>query len=125
MYTNLDEMQTFGKASMDATTASLGAYSKGFQAFATEFADYSKKVFEDGASATEQLLTAKTPEKALEVQGAYMKSTYEGFVAQSTKLGDLYASFARDAFKPYEPRPSEARPTEGRASEARAAKTSK
>ena len=108
MYIKLDEMQAFGKASMDATTSSLGACSKGFQAIATEFADYSKKVFEDGASATEKLLTAKTPDKAFEVHGAYMKSTYEGFVAQSTKLGDLYASLARDVFKPYEPRPTKA-----------------
>ena len=114
MYTNLDEMQTFSKASMEATTASLGAYSKGLQAIATELADYSRKVFEDGKNATEQLLTAKTAEKALEVQGAYIKSSYEGLVAQSTKLGDLYASFARDAFKPFEPRPSETRPSEAR-----------
>ncbi|HLQ89879.1 MAG TPA: phasin family protein [Xanthobacteraceae bacterium] len=108
MYIKLDEMQAFGKASLDATTSSLGACSKGFQAIATEFSDYSKKVFEDGASATEKLLTAKTPDKAFEVHGAYMKSTYEGFVAQSTKLGDLYASLARDVFKPYEPRPTKA-----------------
>ena len=125
MYTNLDEMQTFSKASMEATTASFGAYSKGLQAIATELADYSRKVFQDGTNATEQLLTAKTPEKALEVQGAYIKSSYEGLVAQSTKLGDLCASFARDAYKPFETRPNEPRPNEARASEARPAKTSR
>jgi hypothetical protein len=108
MYTNFDEMQTLGKASMDATTATLGAFSKGFQAIAAELADYSKKVFEEGTAATEKLLSAKTPEKALEVQGAYIKSAYEGFVAQSTKLGGLYAGLARDVFKPYEPRTTKA-----------------
>src|SRR3954447_8577985 len=106
MYTNLDEMQSLGKASLEATNASLGAFSKGFQAIATELVDYSKKVFEDVAAATEKMLNAKTPEKALEVQSAYFKSTYEGFMAQSTKLSGLYAGLARDVFKPYEPRPT-------------------
>ena len=114
MYKNLDEMHTLGKASMDATTASLGAYSKGFQELTTELVDYSRKVFEDGTSAAEQLLTARTPEKALEIQGAYMKSTYEDFVARSTKLGDLYASVTRDALKTFEPRQTEPRQTEAR-----------
>lgn len=106
MYTNLDEIQSLGKASMEAANASLSVFSKGFQAIATELVDYSKKVFEDVASATEKMLNAKTPEKALEVQGAYFKSSYEGFMAQSTKLSGLYAGLARDVFKPYEPRPT-------------------
>jgi hypothetical protein len=31
-----------------------------------------------------------------------VKTAYEGFVAQSTKMGELYANLAKDAFKPYE-----------------------
>jgi hypothetical protein len=36
------------------------------------------------------------------VQSAYAKSAYEGFVAEATKLGDLYTDFAKEAYKPFE-----------------------
>jgi phasin family protein len=80
----------------------LGTVSKGWQAIATEFADYSKKSFEDGSAALEKLIGAKSLEKAIEVQSDYLKSAYEGFVAQSTKMGELYTDLAKEAYKPLE-----------------------
>jgi hypothetical protein len=72
------------------------------QAIAVELADYSKKVFEQGTAATEKLIGAKSIEKAFEVQSDYIKSSYEGFVAEATKLGELYVDFAKEAYKPFE-----------------------
>src|SRR5690349_6225155 len=102
MVKNFDEMQKFGKDNMDATMNSLGVMSKGFQTIAVEMADYSKKVFADGATAAEKLFGAKSVKNALEVQSDYLKATYEGFVAQATKFGDLYADLAQEAYKPFE-----------------------
>jgi len=99
---NLDEMQKFGKDNMDATLKSFGAVSKSMQAIAVEVADYSKKSFEDSTAAIEKLFGAKTLEKAIEVQSDYVKSTYEGFVAEATKLGELYADLAKETYKPFE-----------------------
>lgn len=102
MITGLDEMQKMGKDNMDLAMRSFGSVSKGFQTVATEMADYSKKSFEDGAAAFEKMLAAKTFDKALEVQTDYVRSAYEGFVAQATKFGELYADMAKDAYKPLE-----------------------
>src|SRR5262245_38856209 len=102
MVKNIDDMQQFGKENMDATMKSLGAFSKSAQAIAVELADYSKKVFEQGTAATEKLIGAKSLEKAIEVQSDYVKSSYEGFVAEATKLGELYADLAKEAYKPFE-----------------------
>jgi hypothetical protein len=102
MVKNMDEVQQFGKENMDATLKSFGAVSKSLQAIAIEVADYSKKVFEQGTVASEKLLGAKSLDKAFEVQSDYAKSCYEGFVAQSTKLGELYADLAKEAYKPFE-----------------------
>jgi phasin family protein len=98
----IEDMQKFGKDNMDATMKSFGAVSKSFQAIAVEMADYSKKTFEDGAAATEKLLGAKSLEKAIEVQSDYFKSAYEGFVSESTKLGELFADLAQEVYKPFE-----------------------
>jgi len=97
-----DQMQKFGKDSMDVAMASLGAWTKNAQAIATEFADYSKKSFEDSAAAWEKLLASKSLEKAMEVQSEYIKCSYEDFVAQSTKISELYADIAKEAYKPFE-----------------------
>jgi hypothetical protein len=97
-----DQMQKFGKDGMDMAMASLGAWSKNAQAIATELADYSKKYFEDSAAAMEKLMGAKSVEKAMEIQSEYIKSAYQDFVAQSTKIGELYAGLAKDAYKPFE-----------------------
>ena len=98
----LDEVQKLGKDNMDATLKSFGAVSKSVQAIAVEMADYSKKSFEQSTAAIEKLFTAKTIEKAIEVQSDFVKSSYEGFVAEATKLGELYADLAKESYKPFE-----------------------
>jgi phasin family protein len=97
-----DQMQKFGKDSMAVAMASLGAWTKNAQAIASEVADYSKRSFEDSTAAWEKLMGAKSLEKAVEVQSQYLKSSYEDFVAQSTKLGELYVDLAKEAYKPFE-----------------------
>src|SRR3974390_1822827 len=102
MLKNFDEFQKFGKDHMDSTLKAWGQVSKGVQAIAAESADFSKKSFEEGSAAMEKLLGAKSLEKAIEIQTAYAKSTYEGFVAQATRMGELYADLAKESYKPFE-----------------------
>jgi hypothetical protein len=102
MLKNFEDFQKFGKDNVDTCMKQFGTVSKGWQAIATEFADYSKKTFEDGSAALEKLFGAKSVEKAIEVQSEYVKTTYEGFVAEATKLGELYTDLAKETYKPYE-----------------------
>jgi hypothetical protein len=102
MVKNFDEVQQIGKENMDATLKSFGVWSKSVQTIAIELADYSKRAFEQGTAATEKLIGAKSLDKAFEVQSDFMKNSYEGFVAQATKLGELYADLAKEAYKPFE-----------------------
>ena len=99
---SIDPMQKFGKDNMDMAMATFGAWTKNAQAIAAEFADYSKKSFEDSAAALEKLLGAKSLETAVAVQTEYLKSSYEDFVAGSAKIGELYAGLAKEAYKPFE-----------------------
>ena len=97
-----EDMQKFTKDSMATAMSSFGSLSKSTQAIAVEVIDYSKKSFEESAAAWENLLGAKSLEKAMEVQSAYLKSSYEGLVAEATKLGELYVDLAKEAYKPFE-----------------------
>jgi phasin family protein len=102
MLKNFEDFQKLGKDNVDVALKQFGTVSKGWQAIATEFAGYSKKSFEEGSAALEKLLGAKTLEKAIEVQSDYVKTAYEGFVAEATKIGELYTDLAKESYKPLE-----------------------
>lgn len=102
MLKSFDDVQKMSKENIDVAMKSFGAVSKSVQAIAAEVADYSKKSFEEGTAALEKLFGAKTLEKAIEVQSDYVKSSYEGFISEATKLGDLYSDLAKETYKPFE-----------------------
>jgi len=102
MLKNFEDFQKLGKDNVDTAMKQFGTVSKGWQALATEYADYSKKSFEDGSAALEKLFGAKSVEKAIEIQNDYFKSAYEGFVAEATKIGELYTDIAKETYKPFE-----------------------
>jgi hypothetical protein len=102
MIKSMDDVQKYSKENMDTAMKSFGTVSKGFQAIATEMANFSKKRFEEGTAALEKLFGAKSVDKAIEVQTDYLKSAYEGFVSEATKLGELYSDLAKETYKPLE-----------------------
>ena len=102
MVKNFEDLQQVGKENVDVALKSMGALSKSAQAIAVEVADYSKKSFEDGTAALEKLFGVKSLDKAIEVQTEYAKTAYEGFVAKASKIGELYADFAKETYKPFE-----------------------
>jgi phasin family protein len=97
-----EDVQKFGQDSVNLALSSFGAWTKGAQAIAAEVVDYSKKSAESSAAAWEKLVSAKSLEKALEVQSQYLKSSYEDLVAEATKIGELYVDLAKEAYKPFE-----------------------
>jgi hypothetical protein len=97
-----EEFQRVSKDGFDASVRSLGEVNKGFQAIAATVADYSKKAFEDGTRAFEQLIGAKSFEQALEIQSQYAKKAFDAYIAQSSKLGQMYVDLARNAYQPVE-----------------------
>ena len=98
----VEEIQQQGKEQFDATVAAAGSLQKGVQAIAVAFVDYTRKSFEDGNAFTEKLAGVKSLDKAVEVQTEYAKTVYETFVAESQKIGELYADLAKQAYRPFE-----------------------
>ncbi|MDJ0513738.1 MAG: phasin family protein [Pseudomonadota bacterium] len=102
MMKGFEEFQKVGKDGFDAYVRSFGEMNKGFQAIAAEFTDYSKKAFEDSTKAFEQLAGAKSFEQAIEIQSQFAKKAYEGYMAEMSKIGEMYVGLAKDAYKPVE-----------------------
>ena len=99
---SFEDASKFGKDAMDNMLKSYSAIAQGMQTITTEATDFSKKSYEDNAAMMEQLIGAKSVEKAFEIQSDYARSAYEAFVSQATKMGEIYADTARKAYQPYE-----------------------
>ena len=101
MHGNFEAIQNMSKTNFDATMKSFGVLSASAQAITTEMTDYAKRSYENSTKAMEKLFGVKSLDKAIEVQSEYAKAVYEDYTAQVTKLGELYADLAKEAFKPY------------------------
>lgn len=102
MVANFESVQQIGKEQFEAVSAAAAAVTKGWQSIAAETTDYSKKSFEKSRLLAEKLIAVKKIDEAFALQTDFAKTSYEDFVAEATKLGELYASIAKDAFKPFE-----------------------
>jgi hypothetical protein len=97
-----EEFQKTGKDNYDAMVRSYGELTKGLQAAAARWTDFSKRSFEDATRAWEQMVGAKSLEHAIEIQSQYAKKAYDNWMAETSKIGELYVAAARDAYKPVE-----------------------
>jgi hypothetical protein len=100
MTATFEDFQKFSKDQIEAFTAASSTLTKGLQDIATESSDYSKKAFAAGAATYEKLLGARSVESAVQIQTEFAKQAYEGFVAQATRVSELYTRVASDALKP-------------------------
>lgn len=99
---NIEDANQKGKEAMDTMMKSYAEVTKGFQAIATEATEYSKKSFQDATSHMEKLTSVKSLEAVVELQTNFAKASYESFVAEATKMSEMYADLAKTVYKPFE-----------------------
>lgn len=97
-----DDVQKATKDNFDITVRSFGEMNRGFSAIAVEVSDFTKKAFEDGTKTFEKLIGARSLEQVVDIQTTYAKKSYEEYVAQMSKLGEMYVGLAKDAYRPFE-----------------------
>jgi phasin family protein len=102
MINGFEDAQKFGREGMTRAVESLGALSRGWQAWANETAGYSKQSFEDGAAHVEKLLAARSLDVAVTTQSEFVKTTYEKAIGQATRFAELYLDAVKDVMKPFD-----------------------
>ena len=76
---------------------------KHLTAISTAQMEYAKSSMEASKAYFEKLSTVKKPEDFMALTTEYSKSAYETFMAEATKIGDMYKSFTKEAFAPMTP----------------------
>jgi len=93
-------MTTFGQENVDAIVKSSEIAAKAAEGIGTEISAYSKKAFEDGVAAAQDLAAAKTVTELFEKQTAFVQVAFEGWVSQATKMNEIYVAAAKDISAP-------------------------
>jgi hypothetical protein len=70
---------------------------KGLKQIADETAEFTKTHYDASSATAEKFFGAKSLEDRIAIQTDFAKTTYEGFVAQATKIGALYTDLAKDS----------------------------
>ncbi len=70
------------------------------KAIATAHADYAKSSFEANKAYMEKLASTKAPDQAMQMTTDHMKTSYETFVSEATKIGEMYKDLFASAFQP-------------------------
>ena len=69
---------------------------------ATRGIGVSRKAFDDGIHAWEQLLGVKSIDQAMHIQSQYAKRAYDNYMAEISKLGEMCMAMTRSAYAPVE-----------------------
>ncbi len=102
MANNFEEMQKLGKDQLEHVSSSAAGVTRGFQAIVAETTDYSKRSLEHTSSFMEKLFGVRSLDTAIQLQSEFAKAQVEGFVAQATKISEIYRDMAKEAFRPVE-----------------------
>jgi hypothetical protein len=70
------------------------------KSIAAAHAAYAESSFEANKAYLAKLATIRTPDQAMQITTDHMKFAYETFVAESTKIGDMYKDFFKSAYEP-------------------------
>ena len=89
------------KNQQDAVKTTVEVFPKAAQRISAETADYSKQYFKNWSDFAEKLRGVTTFDEAIKLQTEFA-SSYESFVAQSTKMFELFTSLGKEAYQPIE-----------------------
>jgi hypothetical protein len=90
----------FGKENVEAYMQSATAVAKAVERINTEVFSFSKQQVEDGVAAFKAVSGAKSLHEAWEVQSDFAKSALDAYIAQATKINDLWMDAAKQAVEP-------------------------
>jgi len=88
------------RTSMAKVMKSVSSLSKTNQTAGIEWADFAKESYTAGAETMKKLAAARTLQSAMEIQGAYLKASYERLQTQAKVMTDLYQGLAQEVGVP-------------------------
>ena len=100
MSKGFEEVTQFGQENVEAMVASGKVMAKAAEEMNAEVIAFSKKSYEDSMAAAKEIASSRSVSEYFEKQTAFAKTSFETFVAEATKLNEMYSQAAKEAFAP-------------------------
>ena len=100
MARGVEDVTSFSQENVEAMMTSGKVMAKATEEMNAEIIAFSKKSYQDGMAAAKEITSAKSVSEFFEKQTAFAKSAFENYVAEATKLNEIYSSAAKNAFAP-------------------------
>jgi len=100
MSKSMEDATAFGQENVEAMVESGKIFAKAAEEMNAELMAYSKKTYEDGMAMAKELTSVKSVTELFEKQTEFAKTSFDTFVAEATKLNEMYANAAKQAFAP-------------------------
>lgn len=104
MSKGMEDANQFGQDNVEAFVASSKVVAKAAEEMNAEMVSFSKKSYEDSMAVAKELSSVKSVNELVEKQTEFAKTAFEGFVAEATKLNEMYSEAAKNAFAPFNDR---------------------
>ena len=101
---SLEKFSGLGKSNVEAYVQAATVFAKTVERVNGEVFSFSKQQMEDGVAAFKAVSGAKSLHEAWEVQTDFAKSALDAYVAQATKMNDLWMDAAKQAAEPFSAR---------------------
>ena len=98
--TAMTEMNEHSKKNLEAVVSSVTTATKGAEALGASMFAYSKKAMEEQVAVGKTLAGAKSLQDVMELQTAYAKSAFEGYVAEMTKMAEAVTTSMKASMAP-------------------------
>ena len=100
MSKGFEDVTQFSQDNVEAMVASGKVVARAAEDMNAEMMAYSKKAYEDAMAASKEMASARSATEFFEKNTTFAKASFEGFVAQATRMNEMYSVAARQAFAP-------------------------
>ena len=100
MFKSYGNLADSGKQNMEAWNDAGTAYGKGMEAISGQWMSFAKQMMNSNVQATKAILGAKSLNEAMELQTEYARGSFDGLMAQGTKVGELTTKVAQETAEP-------------------------
>lgn len=100
LFTFWSDAAEYGKGNVDAYFAAGTAFAKGLEDLGRTVFDVGQSTFEETVGTTKAMVTAKSLNEVVDLQSNYARKTFDGLVAESTKLSEMTVKVANEAMAP-------------------------
>jgi len=99
-----DQFWDYGRDTVEAYVKAANVAGKGAETIQSEIYAYSKQSVEDSITAAKALFGSRSVHEAFEVQTDFVKSAFESYVSEVTKLSEIMFATTKEAFNPLQSR---------------------